>query len=87
VVQLLETPFVNLINYASLVSTNAARHRFVAGKSKTLLEFGLRRAQGPDGGVSASKYCYIGGFDATRYYLLSNFNSGLFGTVIGRTCS
>jgi len=42
---LLETPFVNLINYASLVATNAARHRFVAGKSKTLLEFGLRRAQ------------------------------------------
>lgn len=45
VVQLLETAFVNLINYASLVTTNAARHRFVAGKSKLLLEFGLRRAQ------------------------------------------
>ncbi|XP_009760672.1 nicotinate phosphoribosyltransferase 2-like isoform X1 [Nicotiana sylvestris] len=66
VVQLLETPFVNLINYASLVTTNAARHRFVAGRSKILLEFGLRRAQGPDGGISASKYCYMGGFDATR---------------------
>ncbi|KAG5069906.1 hypothetical protein JHK85_002283 [Glycine max] len=48
VVQLLETPFVNLINFASLVSTNAARHRFVAGKTKTLLEFGLRRAQNLD---------------------------------------
>lgn len=36
---------MNLINYASLVATNAARHRNVAGKSKTLLEFGLRRAQ------------------------------------------
>ena len=42
---MLETPFVYLINFASLVSTNAARHRFVAGKPKTLLEFGLRRAQ------------------------------------------
>nr|GMC62802.1 nicotinate phosphoribosyltransferase 2-like [Ipomoea batatas] len=67
VAQLLETPFVNLINYASLVTTSAARHRFIAGKEKLLLEFGLRRAQGPDGGIGASKYCYMGEFDATRY--------------------
>ncbi|KAF0893828.1 hypothetical protein E2562_029712 [Oryza meyeriana var. granulata] len=83
VVQLLETPFVNLINYASLVTTNAARHRHVAGKSKDLLEFGLRRAQGPDGAISASKYCFMGGFDATSNVLAGN----LFGIPLRGTHS
>lgn len=48
------------MNYPSLVTTNASRMRLIAGPSKSLLEFGLRRAQGPDGGVSASKYSYLG---------------------------
>src|SRR5690606_13742562 len=44
VCQLFETTLLTLINYASLMATNAARFRLAAGPEKVLIEFGLRRA-------------------------------------------
>ena len=67
--QLLETPTLTLTNYASLMTTNSAKYRLAVGFDKGLIEFGLRRAQGPDGGVSASRYSYMGGFDGTSNVL------------------
>lgn len=71
IAQLLETTLLTLVNYPSLLVTNSARYRLAAGPNVELLEFGLRRAQGVDGGVSASRYTYMGGFNGTSNVLAS----------------
>jgi nicotinate phosphoribosyltransferase len=61
---LLETPLLDLINFQTLIATKAARV-CLAAEGDPVLEFGLRRAQGVDGAISAARAAYIGGCAAT----------------------
>ncbi len=78
--QLLETFILNTINFQTLIATKAARVSRAANK-KPILEFGLRRAQGADGGLSASRAAFIGGCQKT-----SNVLAGMtFGIPVSGT--
>jgi len=66
--QLLETPLLNLINFPTLIATKSARI-CLAAMGEPVLEFGLRRAQGIDGGVTASRAAFVGGCVGTSNLL------------------
>lgn len=66
--QLIETALLNIINHQSLIASKASRIKWAAN-GDTLLEFGLRRAQGPDAGIYGARAAVIGGCDATSNVL------------------
>src|SRR5437016_9811485 len=62
--QLLETALLNILNFESLIATKAARV-CLAAENDPVIEFGLRRAQGVDGGLTAARAACIGGCAGT----------------------
>ncbi len=79
--QILESIALNIFGYETLIATKASRIKYVSGNDK-VLEFGLRRAHGFDGALSASYAAYIGGCDATSNTLAAiKYDIPLEGTI------
>jgi len=66
--QLIETYLLNCFNFPTLCATKANR-MWLTSEKQTIFEFGLRRAQGPNGGISASEAACVGGFSGTSNVL------------------
>jgi nicotinate phosphoribosyltransferase len=78
--QLVETALLNILNFESLIATKAARV-CLAAENDPVIEFGLRRAQGVDGGLTAARAACVGGCAGT-----SNLQAGQrFGIPVSGT--
>jgi nicotinate phosphoribosyltransferase len=80
--QLLESTLLNILNFQTLIATKTSRV-YKAAAGDPVIEFGMRRAQGPDGALSASRAAYIGGCVATSHTLAGQ----LFGIPVRGTHS
>lgn len=78
--QLIETAMLNIVNFMTLIATKASRVCYAA-KGDPVLEFGLRRAQGPDAGIFGAKAAVIGGCRGTSNVLTGQmFDVPIYGT-------
>jgi nicotinate phosphoribosyltransferase len=79
--QIIESLLLNSLNFQSLIATKTSRI-IQSAKGKSVLEFGLRRAQGVDGALSGTRASFIGGCAATSNTLAGkNFNIPVSGTM------
>ena len=78
--QLLETALLNLVNFQTLVATKTARV-VQAAEGHAVSDFGLRRAQGPDGGLAVARASFVGGASSTSNVLAGKiYGIPVFGT-------
>lgn len=78
--QLVETAILNMLNHQTLIATKAAKICHAA-KGDSVMEFGLRRAQGPDAGIYGARAAIIGGCGSTSNVLAGQmFNVKISGT-------
>ena len=78
--QLIETALLNIVNHQTLIATKASRV-VRAARGDSVLEFGLRRAQGPDAGIYGARAAIIGGCDSTSNVLMGEmYNQPAKGT-------
>lgn len=78
--QLVETAILNMINHQTLIATKAAKICYAA-QGDNVMEFGLRRAQGPDAGIYGARASIIGGCGSTSNVLAGKmFNVKVSGT-------
>ncbi len=79
--QLLESPLLNLVNFSTLITTKASRI-CLAAQGDPVVEFGLRRAQGKNGALTASRACFVGGCTSTSNVLAGKtFGIPVQGTI------
>ena len=78
--QFLETALLNIINHQTLIATKAAKIAYAA-EGDAVMEFGLRRAQGPDAGIYGARAAVIGGCGSTSNVLAGQ----MFGIPVAGT--